>query len=311
MQGIRRLLMISAASLALLAVPSTAAAATVANGDFETGTLSGWQTQLSGAGNWFAYSGTSSPVSAATIAAPPQGSFAAVTDQDNPGSTILYQDVALAPDLAQKLSLYVYYHSFAAIAHPSTDSLSESDLPNQQYRIDVMKPSASPTSIDPADILLTVFRTATGDPPFLAPTKMTADLSSFAGQTVRLRFAEVDNQSNFNASTDAVSITPSNSFAFGAVQRNKKKGTATLNLTVPNPGDLTGSGNGAKVASANGAAISKAVGAGHAQLVIKAKGKKKRKLNQAGKVKLNVTVTYTPTGGSPSTQSLTVKLKKI
>ena len=40
------------------------------------------------------------------------------------------------------------------------------------------------------------------------------------------------------------------------------------------------------------------------------KGKKKRKLNETGKVKLNVAITYTPTGGVPSTQSLKVKLKK-
>jgi hypothetical protein len=45
-------------------------------------------------------------------------------------------------------------------------------------------------------------------------------------------------------------------------------------------------------------------------LLIKAMGKKKRKLNETGKVKLNVAVTYTPTGGDPSTQSIKVKLKK-
>ena len=45
-------------------------------------------------------------------------------------------------------------------------------------------------------------------------------------------------------------------------------------------------------------------------MLIKAKGKKKRKLNDTGKVTLNVAVTYTPTGGDPSTQSVKVKLKK-
>ncbi len=39
-------------------------------------------------------------------------------------------------------------------------------------------------------------------------------------------------------------------------------------------------------------------------------GKKKRQLNETGKVKLNVAVTYTPTGGDPSTQSRKLKLKK-
>ena len=56
--------------------------------------------------------------------------------------------------------------------------------------------------------------------------------------------------------------------------------------------------------------ISKSVPAGAAQLLIKAKGKKKRKLNETGKVKLNVAITFTPTGGDPSEQSLKVRLKK-
>ncbi len=104
-------------------------------------------------------------------------------------------------------------------------------------------------------------------------------------------------------------VAPSNAFSLGEVQRNKKKGTATLTVNnLPNPGELTASGNGVNAAGA--AVISKAVTAGTATLLIKAKGKKKRKLNDNGKVKLYPAVTYTPTGGNPSTQSLKVKLKK-
>jgi hypothetical protein len=101
-----------------------------------------------------------------------------------------------------------------------------------------------------------------------------------------------------------------NSFSLGATIRNKKKGTATLNLTLPNPGDLTASGNGVNAASSGRAVISKSVDAGAAQLLIKAKGKKRKKLNATGKVKLTVSITYSPTGGDPSTQSVKVKLKK-
>jgi hypothetical protein len=108
----------------------------------------------------------------------------------------------------------------------------------------------------------------------------------------------------------AVFVKPSNAFTVGAITRNQKKGTATLTLNVPNPGELTGSGNGVKASSAGRTMISKSVGAGQAQLLIKAKGKKKKQLNQKGKVKLNVAITYTPTGGDPSSQSAKVKLKK-
>jgi streptogramin lyase len=103
---------------------------------------------------------------------------------------------------------------------------------------------------------------------------------------------------------------PSNAFTIGAITRNKKKGTATLSANVPNPGELTASGSGVRASSAGRAVTSKSVGAGQAQLLIKATGKEKRKLNETGKVKLNVAVTYTPTGGDPSTQSVKVKLKK-
>lgn len=104
-------------------------------------------------------------------------------------------------------------------------------------------------------------------------------------------------------------IAPSNTFSLGATTRNKKKGTATLNLTLPNPGELTASGNGVKASSA-GAVSSKAVGTGPAQLLIKAKGTKGKTLNETGKVKLTVVVRYTPTNGSAATQSMKVKLIK-
>jgi hypothetical protein len=106
-------------------------------------------------------------------------------------------------------------------------------------------------------------------------------------------------------------FVPDNSFSVTSTMRNKNKGTATLSLSLPNPGDLIGSGNGANVASASGrAVISKSVPAGPAQLLIKAKGKKRKKLNETGKVKLNVAISYTPAGGDLSVQSLTLKLKK-
>src|SRR5262249_34741293 len=97
-------------------------------------------------------------------------------------------------------------------------------------------------------------------------------------------------------------LEPTNAFTLGATQRNKTKGTATLNLTLPNPGKVVGSGNGATVSSAGPARVSKSVGAGQAQLLIKAKGRKRRKLNETGKVKLKVAITYTPTGGDANTQ---------
>jgi hypothetical protein len=145
---------------------------------------------------------------------------------------------------------------------------------------------------------------------------MPACVFDVLGDAVFFRFADLaDSQSgDFEANTDTrlnvtAVVRPVNTFTLGTTTRNKKKGTATLTVNVPNPGELTGSGKGVKVAGV--VRISNTVTApGNVKLTINAKGKKKTTLNETGKVKLNVAVTYTPTNGDPSTQSAKVNLKK-
>jgi hypothetical protein len=103
---------------------------------------------------------------------------------------------------------------------------------------------------------------------------------------------------------------PDNTATVGTTALNKKKGTATLNLTLPNPGELTATGSGVSASSAGHAVISKAVTPGAAQLIVKATGKKRKTLNASGKVKLSVAITFTPANGDPATQTVKVKLKK-
>jgi hypothetical protein len=117
--------------------------------------------------------------------------------------------------------------------------------------------------------------------------------------------------SGLNRRVNASAIfVPTNTFTRGTISRNKKKGTATLTFAVPNSGELTGTGKGAKISSSGGAVTSKVVSPGQAKLKISAKGKNRAMLNATGKVKLKLKVTYIPTGGDPSTQSLKVKLIK-
>ena len=49
---------------------------------------------------------------------------------------------------------------------------------------------------------------------------------------------------------------------------------------------------------------------GAMKLKIKARGRKKRVLNSAGKVGVRATVTFAPTGGTPRSQTRRVKLIK-
>jgi hypothetical protein len=203
----RTVLLLAAMMLSLVAASGVAYAATVSNGGFEAGDLDGWtaKKQEGSSGRWFAYSGTTSPTGA-PIAAPPVGEFAATTDQDDPGSRVLYKNVKLAAGKKHTLSFYVYYqNSPASFATPNTLNFNGDD--NQQYRVDVMKPSAGAFSVKRADVLARVFRTEVGDPGTLAPTRLTYNLTPFAGKTVRLRFAQVDNMGNFWASVDQVKVS--------------------------------------------------------------------------------------------------------
>jgi hypothetical protein len=301
---IRHVLIAAIATSVLLVVPGAAPAAIVTNGDFETGNLSGWQLNDTDLGEWLVYTGTN--VGMFSVPAPPQGTHAATTLQQEESRQILYQDVTLPPGgSVNQLSLFAYYVSHDAIFSPDTLSI---DVPNQQYRIDVMKPGAPIDSVAPADILATVFRTVTGDPQELAPTLKTADLSAFAGQTVRLRFAVAVTDNELNAGVDAVSIA-SNGFTIGKAALNKKKGTARIPVTVPDAGSLKVSGKGV---SGKTKLASKAVqvSGGTVTLLIRPSGKTKGKLNETGKAKVKAAITYKPTGVTGNTEKTKIKLKK-
>jgi hypothetical protein len=105
----------------------------------------------------------------------------------------------------------------------------------------------------------------------------------------------------------AAELTPTSAFSIGKV-KTKPNGTAVLTLSLPNPGDLTVSGKGVKGAAS--AVSAKQVNAGTVKLVIRAKGKSKRKLVENGKVSVKPTISFTPTGGTATTLKKKVKLRR-
>jgi hypothetical protein len=105
---------------------------------------------------------------------------------------------------------------------------------------------------------------------------------------------------------------PPNSFTLGKPKLNKKKGTAMLPVSVPGAGNLTLTGKGVVKQRPASASLSRVVGAaGTIKLLVKPKGKTKRKLHRTGKVKVKVKITFTPTGGTPNSQFKKIKLRKL
>jgi hypothetical protein len=105
---------------------------------------------------------------------------------------------------------------------------------------------------------------------------------------------------------------PDNSFTIGKKKLNKKKGTATVEVTVPGAGVLTLKGKNLKTQrpSSHSRAAKTVSAAGTVKLKIIPKGKTKKKLKKKGKAKVKATITYTPTGGLAATQTTKAKLKK-
>jgi hypothetical protein len=103
-------------------------------------------------------------------------------------------------------------------------------------------------------------------------------------------------------------------FRLGRLVRNKNRGTAILIVDVPAPGTVRLRGNGVvkqRHARHTRFRIARFVNsAGRVKLPIRAKGKAKRRLNEKGKVRVTVRVTFTPVGGTPRTRSRGIALIK-
>ncbi len=134
-----------------------------------------------------------------------------MTDAQGPGSHVLYQDftVPLTLNVATlRFDLYINNHANAFFSPASLDF----SLPalNQQLRVDIVTTSADPFSVGVADVLMNLYQTMPGDPLVSGYTTVTADLtallSTHLGETLRLRFAEVDNVNFMNAGVDRVSL---------------------------------------------------------------------------------------------------------
>jgi hypothetical protein len=104
--------------------------------------------------------------------------------------------------------------------------------------------------------------------------------------------------------TRSILVKARNFFTIGKLKRNKKKGTATLEVTVPEPGSLTLTGKGLQKSTASSAH------GGSLRLSVKAKGKGKKHLNRSGKLKAKLRVTYAPDGGDRNSATKRATLLK-
>jgi hypothetical protein len=194
----------------------------IVNGNFSTGDFAGWTVfnQAGGNGNWSVYSGTTAPNSFAIPAPPGSDTFASVTSQFGPGTHILYQVVNLPPGKTLTLSFKMFWQNEAG-SWFTPASLDFTTIPNQQYRADVVAAPGG-TLAGSEETLIGVLNTpakaTVGDPARSGgaaadPANWVSfgpiDLTPLAGQSVAIRFAEVDNQLFFELGVADVSLIAS------------------------------------------------------------------------------------------------------
>jgi hypothetical protein len=82
---------------------------------------------------------------------------------------------------------------------------------NQQARVDIITTTANVFSVSAGDVLQNLFQTTTSTPLVTGYNTVVANVTTLfqahSGETLRLRFAEVDNVNFFNLGVDSVSIT--------------------------------------------------------------------------------------------------------
>jgi PEP-CTERM motif len=188
------------------------AAQVITNGGFESG-FTGWTRtdQLGGDGTFFAQTGTTSPVNGDAVPAPPGGTRAAMSDGAGPGSHVLFQNFLISSAVnTAVLSFDIFVGNRAgAFFTPSNLDFAGAAF-NQQARVDILTGSAGDFSLSAADILGNIYRTKAGDPNVSGYQTISLDISailnSHLNQSLRLRFAEVDNFAPLQLGVDNVSL---------------------------------------------------------------------------------------------------------
>jgi hypothetical protein len=143
----------------------------------------------SGNGTFVINDGTFDPSGPDGPLATYNGSFSALTDQGGPGVHTIYQDVTLHASATS---------ATLAWADMIRNHAGEFSDPEQECRVEIWNTDNQ--------VLATLFSTNPGDPLLNSWTERSADISEFAGMTIRVAFTEEDNLSYFNVHLDDIRI---------------------------------------------------------------------------------------------------------
>ena len=184
----------------------------ISNGGFETGDLSGWVVSDVGSGAWYVDNDTTTDISNRNSVGAMTGNFFAITDQNGPGAHALEQTFTV-PTVFDSiiLSFDMFINNAHGAIHNDGTLVHNNGNANQHARVDIMNLLAGAFSTTPADIVANVVPATGGSDAVNPYQNYSFDITALvtAGNSYKLRFAEVDNQLFFNMGIDNVSVTAS------------------------------------------------------------------------------------------------------
>ena len=194
--------------LTCLSFNLVAKAASITNGGFNT-SLAGWTVveQAGAEGSWFFTDGGLSALGNNPLLTPNEGAGYAHSAQTGPTSQVLFQDIVLEAN-AEHLLSFDWFAQDWANSFSDAGTLDFTGVDNQHLRVDLVSPGFGdwfgPDAS--AGVLANILAPVAELSPVDSWNSLAFDLSPWAGQSVRLAFRQVDNQTFFNAGVDGVSI---------------------------------------------------------------------------------------------------------
>ena len=189
----------------------------ISNGTFETGTLAGWNQVQSASGKFVINNGTFKPPGPDGPLPPYAGSYSALGEESGPGAFYMYQDVSI-PSNATSATL-----SWAHRVRNFYTAFSSS----QQFRVELLDTNNN--------VLAVAFTTQPGDPLLDNWVQKSYDVTSFAGQKLRVTFLVNSGLYYLNVHVDNVSVQVNG--LSGAITNDVYLGTNP----TPGPAEFQGS----------------------------------------------------------------------
>jgi PEP-CTERM motif-containing protein len=211
---------VAAFIMSLMLASQLSAGEIIANGGFETGTFAGWVVvDAVGSGGTYVIDDAdgSTPISAHPTVGPASGNFYAVSDQDDPSSTVLIQGFTIPGGSSQvTLSYDMFVNDWNAGGAGGTEVLPTTAIPGnlgdltppaQFARVDILGSTADPFDTG-AGVLQNFYYGTDGDLPPYGYTHYSFDITGLVGGggDFLLRFGETDTEDHLNQGIDNVSI---------------------------------------------------------------------------------------------------------